>query len=47
MEDYDLPPAQFVIMSAMLVWAALHYFLGARALRRELVAARTDRCDYS
>ena len=31
--------AGLVVMSAMLVWAALHYFLAARTLRRELAAA--------
>ena len=31
--------AGIVIVSAVLVWAALHYFLAARTLRRDLVAA--------
>ena len=31
--------AGIVIMSTVLVWAALHYFLAARTLRRDLVTA--------
>jgi hypothetical protein len=31
--------AGMVIISAVLVWVALHYFLAARTLRRDLVIA--------
>jgi predicted MFS family arabinose efflux permease len=33
--------AGLVVMFAVLVWAALHYFLAARTLRQDLAAART------
>jgi hypothetical protein len=29
-----------VIMTTVLIWAALHYFLSARTLRRDLIAAK-------